>query len=478
MTSLKKLTVKNISIVMFLKVINSLLNIVTLAILARLLFPSDFGIVVVGMLIVAVFTEINQLGIRGAIIHRSDRIEEALHTGAVLRFIVAIPLFVAVLIFAPQFAGFFNVPEASVVIRVLSILLVIDTLGFVASTRLTKELQFRKLAYPTLCKNLTSVLFSVVLAYAGFSYWSLVYGNIAGAIVWLIVLYAVSPWKIKFVFDKTIAKEILQYSKYIYVAQIFVFLHFNIDDAVIGRVLGIVLLGYYAIAYSWGTLPGKTMRFLHGVMFPTYAKMQDNIARLKRWYLETLRYISIATFPMALGLMVIASEFVPLILHKKWEPSIVPLQVLCLYGIADSINLPSGSLIMALGKTSVAAKQTVVSTIVMIILIYPAVLTMGLVGGALVVLFAGLISNIWLFSASKRLLNITWFEIVRSLYQQLLASICFMIVIFVLKLFLAPSMLVLITYVVLGIVIYFVAMYLITKREFWREIKEIWSLLR
>jgi O-antigen/teichoic acid export membrane protein len=478
MTSLKKRAVKNVGIVMLVKVINSLLNVITLAILARLLFPADFGIVVVGTLVIAIFVEINELGIRAAVIHRSDKIEEALHTGFMLRWVATLPFLAAILFFAPQFAGFFSVPEASTVIRVLSIVLVIDTLGFVSTTRLTKNLEFRKLAYPALAKNLTMVTLAVVLAFAGFSYWSLVYGTITGAIVWLIVLYAVSPWKPKLVFDKEVAKDIIHYSKYVYIAQIFVFLYFNIDDAVIGRVLGVVLLGFYTIAYSWGTLPGKTMRFLHGVMFPTYAKIKDNVARLKKWYLETLRYISVVTFPMAFGLIAIASEFVLIILHKKWEPSIIPLQILCFYGITDSINLPSGSLIMALGKTSIAAKQTAISTIVMIILIYPAVVTMGLVGGALVVLLIGLISNIWLFSASRKLLGITWSEIGGNMYRQLLASVSFAAVIFILKFFLTPSLPVLIFYVILGIVIYFIIMYFITGKEILREIKEIWSLMR
>jgi O-antigen/teichoic acid export membrane protein len=478
MTSLKKRTVKNVGIVMLIKVINSILNVVTLAILARLLFPSDFGIVVVGTLVIAIFVEINELGIRAAVIHRSDKIEEALHTGAMLRWVATLPFLAAILFFAPQFAGFFNVPEASTVIQVLSIVLVIDTLGFVSTTRLTKNLEFKKLAYPALAKNLTTVTLAVALAYVGFSYWSLVYGNIIGAIVWLIVLYAVSPWKPKFVFDKEVAKDIIRYSKYVYIAQIFVFLYFNIDDAVIGRVLGVVMLGFYAVAYSWGTLPGKTMRFLHGVMFPTYARIKDDIARLKKWYLETLRYISMATFPMAFGLIIIASDFVLLILHKKWEPSIIPLQILCLYGITDSINLPSGSLIMALGKTSIAAKQTAFTTTVLMILIYPAVVTMGIVGGALVVLLAGVISNIWLFSAAKKLLGITWSEIARNLYKQLLASVSFAAVIFILKFLLAPSLPVLALYVILGVVIYFVVMYFITKREILREVKEIWSLMR
>jgi len=382
MVSLKELTIRNVSIVMFIKVINSFLNVITLAILARLLFPSDFGIVVIGMLVVAIFVEINELGIRAAVIHRTDKIEEALHTGAILRLMVTMPFLALIVITAPQFAGFFGVPEASTVIRILSIVLIINTFGFIPTTRLTKELQFRKLAYPTLARNITSVVLSVVLAFLGFSYWSLVYGTVVGAIVWLIALYAVCPWKIKLLFDKTVAKEILHYSKYIYVAQIFVFVAFNIDDAVIGRVLGVVLLGFYAIAYSWGTLPGKTVRFIHEVMFPTYSKMKDNIARLKRGYLTTLRYISTATFPMAFGLLVIASEFVILVLHKKWEPSILPLQILCLYGITDSINLPSGSLILALGKTSIAAKQTAFCTLILVILIYPGVITMGLAGAA------------------------------------------------------------------------------------------------
>ncbi len=478
MTSLKKLTIKNVRVMLFLKVINSLLNVVTLAVLARLLFPSDFGIVAIGLLVVALFAEINELGIRAAVIQRTERIEEALHTGAILRMLVTLPLFAGVLVFAPQFAGFFNVPEASTVIRVFSIVLVLNTLVFVSSTRLAKELNFRKLAYPALAKNLTTVLLAVALAYLGFSYWSLVYGSIAGSIVWLLVLYAVSPWKVKFIFDKQVAKGILHYSKHLYIAQIFIFLYFNIDDAVIGRVLGVVLLGYYSIAYSWGTLPGKTMRFLHDVMFPTYVRIKHNMARLKRGYLTTLRYVSMASVPMALGLFAIASEFIILILHKKWEPSILPLQILCLYGITDSINLPAGSLILALGKTSIVAKQTAILTIVMMVLIYPAVLTMGIVGGALVILLVGFISNIWLFSVAKKLLDVKLSEIGRNLYPQFLASISFVIVIYFLKFFLTPSLPVLALYVVLGVAIYFVAMYLITKKEIMQEVKEIWSLLR
>jgi O-antigen/teichoic acid export membrane protein len=378
-------------------------GIITSVVLARLLLPSDFGTITIAYIFLGAMNLFTELGFGSAVIHRKEKIEEALGTSFTINLIISVLLFIVIILIAPFIASFYDEPTITNVLRVLSIGIIISSFQFVPSVYFRKNLQFRKMAIPTVLSGLTNSVISITLAYFDFGVWSLVYGSLASTCVNVGTLLFLCPCKPKITFNKDIATELFVFGKYLFVANIIVFINLHIDSAVGGKLLGLTALGYYYLAYRWGTFSERIIGITEKVMFPTYAKMQDDIPKLRKGYLKLLKYVSIMTFPMSLGLFAIATEFVMVVLGEKWIPSITPMRILCIFGLFSTIASTTGSVFTAVGKPKLVRDLSFLMTIVIIVLIYPMITGFGIIGLSLTVTIGAVLSAI---AASHYLLKV------------------------------------------------------------------------
>ena len=390
----KQETIRNMKITAWLQVFSKVLGTVTSIFLARLLMPSDFGIVAIVYLFLATINIFGDIGFGEAIIHRKESIDKAFNTGFTLNFISSGFLFVIAFVLAPLLAQFYDNSDLTLVTRVVAISILFNSFGFVPTTRLRKELKFGKMAIPDVVTNLSNSIIAIILAFFGFGYWSLIYGGLVSSVVKLLFLFKICPWKPKVVFDKQIAKELFVYGKYLFMANILVFIGMNIDDAVGGKMLGLTALGYYYFAYKWGNFSVRISGMSERVMFPTYSKMQGDILKIKRWYLKILKYVSIVAFPLSLGLFIVAMEFVVVILGEKWEPSVLPMRILCICGLFTSLCGTTGSVFTAIGKPKIERNISFINTAIIVVLIYPLTLWFELIGLSLAVTIAAVVTSV------------------------------------------------------------------------------------
>ena len=420
--NLKQKTVRNIKITAGMQVFSKILGTITSIFLARLLMPSDFGIIVIVYLFLAAINLFNELGFGAAIIQRKEDIDEALNTGFTLNLILSGLLFGIAFVFAPFFARFYDNFDLILVTRVMAVGILFSSFSFVPMIRLRKELKFGKMAIPDIITGLTNSSIAILLAFFGFGYWSLVYGGLASQVIKLVLLLKVCPWKPKFVFNKKIAKELFGYGKYLFVANILIFINMNIDDAVGGKILGFTALGYYFIAYRWGSFSVRISGISERVMFPTYSKIQGDIWKLKRWYLKVLKYVSLVAFPLSFGLIIVAPEFVVVVLGDKWEPSVMPMRVLCIYGLFSSLCGTTGSVFTAVGKPELVRNLSFINTVFIVTLVYPLTLWYGVIGLSLSVTIAAVASSIPTFYSLLKTINIEFVEYISSIKSAFISA--------------------------------------------------------
>ncbi|MFQ6060653.1 MAG: oligosaccharide flippase family protein, partial [Thermoplasmata archaeon] len=189
--SLRARTVRNIGIVAFLQVFATAVNTVTLIILARLLTPFDFGIVGIVSFVLGIIGQFSDFGLGPAVIQRRKEVEEALYTGGAMRIMIALVLFIVTFFLAPYAAMLFRTAEVTWVIRIAAVMFFLNSAGFVSTNRLTKELEFGRLAYVTVVLSVVSASTSITLAWLGFSYWSMIFGPMVGTVASLVALYIV-----------------------------------------------------------------------------------------------------------------------------------------------------------------------------------------------------------------------------------------------------------------------------------------------
>jgi O-antigen/teichoic acid export membrane protein len=368
--SLKIKTAKNIGYIAVIHLLSIIFTTITLLILARILNKTDFGIIAIGLVVLNALIQISDLGMISAIVHKQDRSDKALATGFLLRLMLSVAAYLVIAITVPYWATVFDNTEIINVVRIMSFIIIISNFGFPSLTKLNLDLNFKNISLAQGSQTLSYASIALVLTFLGFGYWSLVIGHVISWVVWVTVINVLAPWKFKFLFDKKLAKELISYGKHILGSVVVIFAITNVDNIIIAAIFSIALLGVYDIAYKWGTIAATQITLVvNNVMFPTYSKIKENIQLLKSAYLKTLHYVTILSFPMAIGLIVIAPEFIEYVLTDKWMPALTPLIILCLFGLMRSISANSGSIFKAVGRPDILFKISSLSLFLKLIFI-------------------------------------------------------------------------------------------------------------
>lgn len=355
-------------------------------VLAKLLMPADFGLVAIALLAIGALQLFHELGFSSALIYRQDDLEDAADTAFWVILGTSVPLFFVAYLAAEPLMQLFNKDAATVVqavpvLRVLALSMIISSVGEVPTTLLMKDLRFRAKIVPELLGALSGAILAIVLALAKLGVWSLVAGYLVEAAVAAIVVYFLCPWRPRGRFHSRLAHEMFGYGKHIAGSRILVFGITDIDDVFVSKLLGSSALGFYSFAYKLSNLPATNItRLVNQVMFPAFSKMQEDREVLRDVYLRTTRYVSLLTIPASLCIMAFASDFIHGFYGDKWAPSIAPIQLLGIYGLARSIAANMGNVFKASGKPQWLTTIAAVRLSVMAALLYPATRYYGIVG--------------------------------------------------------------------------------------------------
>lgn len=453
-------------------------------ILARLLAPNDFGLLAIGLLTISTIGIFKDLGLGAALIHREEDIEKAADTAFLILPVFATVLFALAFFSAPFVATFFDNRSAAAIIRVLAFTLIISSFGTIPSNLLEKEMEFKKKVIPEILPQIGYAIVAITLALWGYGVWSLVWGQIVSALAGATLIWFFIDWRPKFRFDKFAAKKMLSYGKEITAASFIIFLHSNLDDALIGKLLGIVTLGYYSLAYTISIMPATSISYLiHRVAFPAYSKIQDDTERLGGAYLKVLRLVGTLSMPAAVGIFLVTPNFVPTVLGAKWIPAVPILQVLCFLGIAKSINSTTGSIFSGVGKPEYGKKTSLINLIAFTAIIYPLIIKFKLIGVGLAVVISYSIGTIYGLSVTRKIIRKNFASILNALQHSILGTslmaVCLLLLNLILRNFGASPLFQLFTGIVIGALLYTGYILIFDKasyhhfRELLRKSKEI-----
>ncbi|NJL58329.1 MAG: oligosaccharide flippase family protein [Desulfobacteraceae bacterium] len=215
---------------------------------------------------------------------------------------------------SPLIAHLYHEPKIIPLLKLFSLTFLISGLSILQQAILQRDLAFDKLAQIEIIATLFASMVGIGSAVAGYGAFSLVYQSLALATVMTILLWRESNWRPILIFNLAEVKAISSYSLNLTGFGIFNYFIRNADNLIIGRYLGAQNLGYYDLAYRLMLYPLSISGVIGRVMFSVYAQIQDDDAKFRRIYLKVASSIALITFPMMLGLMVIAEPFVLAIL--------------------------------------------------------------------------------------------------------------------------------------------------------------------
>ncbi len=377
-------------------------------VLARVLEPEDFGLVAIAWLAINSFEFLRGLGIAAALIYRKED-EGGLGSDVAFFALIAssIIIYMVIYVLAPWIEDFFREAEGvTPVLRTLALVIVINGISQVPYTLMAKELDFRNKAIPEIIAGILNSVIAITLALRGYGVWALVTGYLVDGIMRTSLVWFFSSWRPRLRFDWQVFQEMLSYGKHIAGSRLLIFGITNIDDLLIGRVLGATALGFYTLAYRLSNVPATHVTSLvNSVMFPAFSKIQDEKDRIRCIFLDTTHAVGLVSIPLAIGTLVLGPYFVHHYYDGKWDASIVAMEWLVIYGLARSIAANMGNIYRSMGKPQWLTYLAMWRLITMAVLLYPAILWRGIVGVAMLSAVVAVIDFVIAAYLNNRLLG-------------------------------------------------------------------------
>ncbi len=360
-------------------------------VLARILSPTDFGVVTVAQLAISVIEYFSQTGFSFALVQLRGSIRPYLDTAwtvAVLRSIVLAGVAVAA---APLAGMMFELPQAVPMIRVMAISILLGGFVNVAMVYYERELAFQQRFWLNVSETFCDVAVGITVGLLTRSGWALVWGVLAGAGARVLVSYALHPYRPRFALDMAKARELYRFGRWISAWRALTFILRNIDYVVVGRVAGIPALGLYRVAQAASRAIVTEMTSLSAqVSFPAYSMLQERPKRLRRAYARTLHANAFLACPLAAGAILVADTIVKVVLGPKWLPMIPVWSLLMATGMVRALADTTVPLFRATGRPDLVTKFAAVRLVMVVLTLYPFTVWWGLVGPGVSLLGSGL----------------------------------------------------------------------------------------
>ncbi len=335
------------------------------AVLARLLVPSDFGLVALTLMATGGLAIFSDMGLASALVQRAEVDEEHLSTAFWVNVALGVALALLGMALAFPLSRLYHEPRAGALLMAMMLTLPLSSVGQVPGVLLQRRLEFRSLALIDLGSSLASGLLGLLLAHEGAGVWALAAQYIGLALLSSLGRLIASRWRPRLLFRPQRVRDLLSFSASVLGGALVNYAVCNIDNALIGGALGTAALGMYVMAYNLVLLPGQSIGGLvNQVLFPALASMQNDPARLRGAYLRALRVVALLAFPCVAGLGATAPLFVHVVYGPQWAPAVPLLEVLCIVGLWQAINL-SSMIFYAMGRPNVVLGWAIVSLAVL-----------------------------------------------------------------------------------------------------------------
>ena len=363
--SLKQKTTKGIFWSTIERFSNQGMSFLFSVILARMLDPSDFGIIAMITIFFAVAQSFVDSGFSNALVRKTDRREEDLSTCFYFNIGVGIMAYIVLFLIAPLVASFYNQPILSPIIRITGLGVVLNSLCVVQQALFTIKIDFKSQAKVTLSATIISGIVGVILAYQGYGVWALVWQGVVMTSARMALLWLMSKWRPTTGFSKSSFNYLFGYGSKLLASGLLDTIYNNIYPIVIGKFYTPAQLGNYSRALSFAQLPSSNITsILQRVTFPVLSTIQDDIPRLQANYRRLLKLSAFIIFPLMMGLAAVAFPMIRLILTPKWEGCSLYLQIICFALMWYPIHAINLNLLQVKGRSDLFLRLEIIKKIV------------------------------------------------------------------------------------------------------------------
>jgi O-antigen/teichoic acid export membrane protein len=327
------------------------IGLVSVIVLARLLEPSDFGIVAVALSAAAFVELFGWIGLRQALLRVPDPERSHYDTAWTIQFVLFLVLAGAMIAIAPLAARFYGNPAITPILAVMSLRMVALAVSNIGIVDFERDMTFGRDMTMRLSVRIASLLVSLAAAVVLRNYWALVIGMLANSVFWTLATYIAHPYRPRFSLARR--SEILGVSLWMFLSTFSEWVQSQIERLVLGRFAPTATIGLYSVSKDLAIIfTGEIANALNRVTFVTVARGGaaggGNVATVIGAY-------AMIVAPLAAGLVATAPDTIFVLLGAKWLPAVPLMRIIALYTGVQAVSLMVGSVLQASGQARRAA---------------------------------------------------------------------------------------------------------------------------
>lgn len=397
------------------------LTLVSIAVLARMLEPRDFGLVALALVVTVVLETVADVGLSQAlVIADRDEVSERANTVFVSSVAIGATLAVVVAAFGPGMAAFFGEPSLSYLMPLLGANFLLRSLGSTHYALAERALDFRSRTSAEVAAGVVRGSAAIALAAAGVGATAIVAGYLAGTAVLSAVLWRLVDWRPRLRAKRGHLRDMARFGAAFSGLDLTAALSNNVDYVFIGRVLGPASLGLYSIGFRLPELLVMNLVLVAGrVLFPAFAAVPRHA--LPAAFLVALRCTIMLAVPLAVGLAALAHPLVVAVFGARWEAAAMPMLVLTVYALALTLNIPAGSVLKATGRAHVLLALSLPRLVVLVVSI-ALVVDRGIVAVAACQAGAALLVALLSTLLTQRMLAVSPRQMLPAIWPPLVAA--------------------------------------------------------
>jgi O-antigen/teichoic acid export membrane protein len=439
-------------------------------IIARLLLPTDYGVIAMLTIFLAISQTFIDSGFSLALVQKSDRSEIDYATVFYFNLITGFFFFLVLFLSAPLIADFYNTPILVPVTRAISFSLIISALSVVPRAKLTINIDFKTQAKASIAGVIISGGIGIWMAYSGYGVWTLVVQSLLNVGVTTLLLWILSKWFPLRVFSIKSFKRLFFYGFKLLLSGLLDTVYRNLSAVVIGKKFTAQELGFYSRSDQFAQFPSVNISGVIGrVFFPIMCEIQDDNSRLRSVYIKFLKISVYIIFPLMFGLAALAEPLIKVVLTEKWMPSVIFLQVLCFSYIWYPIHGINLTLLQAKGRSDLFLRLEVIKKIIGIVILVITI-PFGILAICIGMVISSILSLVVNTYYTKQIIGLGFFKQMRSILPSLILSSTMGGIVFLLTKVGMPDILTLAIGFLVG-VLYFVGVSYFTQMEEWKELQ-------
>lgn len=448
------------------------IHFLVMIVIARLLSPKEFGLIGMLTIFIAVAQSLIDSGFSQALIRKQDRKEIDKDTVFFFNIAVSIILYAFIYLLSPWVASFYEEPQLTKIMRVICLVIIVDSFGVVQRANYTIDIDFKTQTKASLIASILSGLTGIFLAFQGYGVWALVCQQLVNSLATVIVLWFFSKWYPRLRYSLESFRGLFGFGSKLMVSGLLDTLYRNIYQLVIGKAFSAESLGYYTNAHKFSDFPSSNLTtVLQRVTYPVLCTIQDEEERLAEAYRKFLRLSAFIIFPLMCMLAAVSFPLIDWVLGEKWHYAavlLIPISFQMMWYPIHAINL---NLLQVKGRSDLFLKLEIIKKICGVTILF-----CSLPFGLLVMCYTSILSSLICLGINTyytgKLINVGFFKQAKDISATLLLSLTLFCVVWGIAALFSDNLVKLIVSIIVGSV-FFVTVSTLSRMKELVYIKEL-----